>query len=556
MFTYDRTTSHWLTPHRLDTYYYDPKFITHVITIRDKFDKMFRIGDVFNILDGTHESIDTSSVRDQTYNVLFLRAQDIDSCYLRNLDGAFIRKFDHYHKCKRSQIRHGDILLNIMATTGESCFYNENYSSEANANRAVGILRAKSQDLDDISKRFICVLISSKIGNLELARNLKGSIQQRLNLEDIANCELPEFTKLAQTYIGGKVRMAERLRERSRYLITSAKLLLESLLENRITEEELKLAQKALELGDKRPDYQILNKLNENIQIASHEQASKWVRRCPAFEMTSRIDCHFYNPDASSEIEKVKKCNPKPLLDYVVEKRSEPPIHTDHYSKNGIAIVSPTNFTDFKIELEGTNKLNLAYKELFGEFLMQEGNIIFSLVGDVGHACVVPEPAPLAITYRRTAQIKLKGINPYLVATFLNCRTGDLQLKRMTTGVIQAQLRLEDSVEVLIPSWAIRVQNYIGDKVRLGLQMQEQVEYLTTAAKLLVEALIEGKITEDELKTAQISLQKGDKEPDKAILSRLTRKGIDIKDEPPLFPDIDALYEIIDQISKDGEEET
>ncbi|MGV0107589.1 hypothetical protein NSTCB13_06478 [Nostoc sp. DSM 114160] len=125
----------------------------------------------------------------------------------------------------------------------------------------------------------------------------------------------------------------------------------------------------------------------------------------------------------------------------------------------------------------------------------------------------------------------------------------------MTTGVIQAQLRLEDSVEVLIPTWTKQVQNYIGEKVRLALEMQEQVEYLTIAAKLLVEALIEGKITEDELKTAQQALEKGDREPDKTILSRLTRKGIDIKDEPPLFPDLDALYEIIDQITKDTEEE-
>jgi type I restriction enzyme S subunit len=358
------------------------------------------------------------------------------------------------------------------------------------------------------------------------------------------------------------VRLAEKLKERSQYLITAAKVILESLLESKVTEEEIEAVKTYLDKGDKKSDYDLvsqlkdeLNYLDANRRQASQTTASKWVRRCSALELDSRIDCHFYNPDAVVEIEKVKKWNPKPLSIYVCEKRSEPPIHTDHYSDSGISIVSPANFTDFKINLEGTNKLNPAYKELFAEFLMEEGNVIFSLVGDVGHACIVPHPAPLAITYRRTAQIKLKGINPYLVTLFLNCRAGDLQLKRMTTGVIQAQLRLEDSVEVLIPTWTTQVQNYIGEKVRLSLEMQEQVEYLTTAAKLLVEALIEGKLTEEELKTAQEALQKGDREPDKAILSRLTHKGYDIKGEPPLFPDLDILYETIDKLNVDEQGE-
>lgn len=112
----------------------------------------------------------------------------------------------------------------------------------------------------------------------------------------------------------------------------------------------------------------------------------------------------------------------------------------------------------------------------------------------------------------------------------------------MTTGVIQAQLRLEDSVEVLIPSFKPETQDWIGDRFRLSIQMREQSETLTTAAKLLVEALIEGKLSEADLKAAQEGLEQGDTTLDRAILARLTRKGIDYPNEPPLFPDLDALY--------------
>ncbi|MBD2487172.1 hypothetical protein [Aulosira sp. FACHB-615] len=510
-----------------------------------------------------------------------------------------------------------------------------------------------------------------------------------------------------------------------------------------------------------------------------------WISKVPKDELENRIDCHFYQPDAIAEIKKIKNFPCKPLSYYVVEKRSEPPIHTSHYAEQGIHIISPSNFTDFVISLEDTYKVNPSYIDLFKDFILKEGNIIYALVGDVGHACVVPIPAPKAITYRRTANISLKGINPYFVCAFLNYRAGDLQLKRMTTGVIQSQLRLEDSIEVLIPSWSSEIQTYIGDKVRLAeilrersrhleeesrdkfnsyfgffkalplakffkteslilenridtwfynprflnavkaiqeagakliplgklakritnggtpanalftekgipwirgkdfehgdiavellplmdfaseesikrsrlkvggiilsikgtvgdvavvdellvgcninqdialieinnlqtshfiaafleselgqILIEQQVygainpffslenlrlfsvpdpnsvdqnfkmqlanlrhtrvrckrlsQLLTTTAKLLVEALIEGKLTEDELKIAQEALQKGDREPDKAILSRLTCKGYDIKDEPPLFPDLDLLYQTIDQLNADEQSE-
>lgn len=72
---------------------------------------------------------------------------------------------------------------------------------------------------------------------------------------------------------------------------------------------------------------------------------------------------------------------------------------------------------------------------------------------------------------------------------------------------------------------------------------------LTTSAKLLVEALIEGQATESDLIAAQKMLEKGDPSADREILSRLTRKGMDIAGEPPLFPDIDRLYNAQDALN-------
>lgn len=82
-------------------------------------------------------------------------------------------------------------------------------------------------------------------------------------------------------------------------------------------------------------------------------------------------------------------------------------------------------------------------------------------------------------------------------------------------------------------------------QLRIARQLDVFSHALTSAAKLLVEALIEGDLREAELKAAQEKLQQRDDSLDREIFSQLTRKGYNISGEPPLFPDLDALYEVL-----------
>jgi hypothetical protein len=87
--------------------------------------------------------------------------------------------------------------------------------------------------------------------------------------------------------------------------------------------------------------------------------------------------------------------------------------------------------------------------------------------------------------------------------------------------------------------------------VQAGLA-EDHSRILTTAAKLLVEALIEGAVSEADLVAAQKALEANDRSADRAILQRLTRKGMDAASEPALFPNLDALYDALDAL--DGRE--
>lgn len=209
-----------------------------------------------------------------------------------------------------------------------------------------------------------------------------------------------------------------------------------------------------------------------------------WINRVATTTLMARVDCEFYEPSVYVQLAKLSTWKPRELIEFVADIRSEPPIHTDHYASNGIHIISPTNFTDFFLDLSNTKKLGEQFRNSFSDFQLESGRILFALVGDVGHACVVPNPAPDAISYRRTANLRLSGIDPYFVCSFLNTNIGACQLSRMATGVIQAQVRLEDSATVLVPSVEASTQKYIGNKVR-------QAERLRAFANSLAVDLIE-----------------------------------------------------------------
>ncbi len=64
---------------------------------------------------------------------------------------------------------------------------------------------------------------------------------------------------------------------------------------------------------------------------------------------------------------------------------------------------------------------------------------------------------------------------------------------------------------------------------------------MLAAATRLVEDLIEGRISESDIVTAQKALEAGDRGADRAILKSLRQS--DAPDAKPLIPDLDALLD-------------
>ena len=98
---------------------------------------------------------------------------------------------------------------------------------------------------------------------------------------------------------------------------------------------------------------------------------------------------------------------------------------------------------------------------------------------------------------------------------------------------------------ILIPDFqSIDLDNFnrISGKQFFATKLSKK---LSDAAKLLVEALIEGQLTEQQLIAAENSTT-----ANRAILERLKTDGLDGNGEP-LFPDIDQLEQLLEEAVDD-----
>jgi type I restriction enzyme S subunit len=117
----------------------------------------------------------------QTSGVIFLRSQNIHNTALRLDDVAYITAKIHSEMAS-SQVRKGDVLLNITGASIGRCFW-FNSDEEANVNQHVSIIRPNPEILN--SEFLMYQLQSSRIQNL--INTVQGASREGLTIHEIKN---------------------------------------------------------------------------------------------------------------------------------------------------------------------------------------------------------------------------------------------------------------------------------------------------------------------------------------------------------------------------------
>jgi type I restriction enzyme S subunit len=411
------------------------------------------------------------------------------------------------------QVCKGDLLINLTGAGSigrVSVYYGDDLPI---TNQHIAKMSSKSL----IDEGYLVAYLRSSYAERALEQGVAGSTGQ-INMvnEHVRSTPVRICHYLAQKYIGDKVRQAECLRTWAKELRTNVNSVLNDLALPILTKPSMhSYADKSI-LGDRldpRPYRSNIVDLVNKIESLEHDKISSLVTFASGYPVSSN--------------------------DFIEEDFAVPLVRIRNITEDG-----------FKGLNTGVAQQTYAGAE---NYQAKGGMIVLGMDGYFKAQFFIHEELPMLVN-QRVAMLEPKGISSELLTHWLNRPEGQLQLNQWAVKTTVEHTSLTDIAKVLIPrlneSEEVELANKLL-KARYSIRLSKK---LTDLAKLLIEELIEGHISEAELVAAQQSLEAGDDSLDRALLERMTAKGID-GDAEPLFDDIDQLYDLLAQADQAAEDD-
>lgn len=353
---------------------------------------------------------------------------------------------------------------------------------------------------------YLYAFSSCNFGIKQILRQLKTVAQPTTSTAAVRSLSVYKANPITQKYIGDKVRQAEELRAWAKYVQTNA--------------------------NDLIPAY-----INE-IERYQHK-SYRTVKLNP-----ERLDSLFYHPDYIALESKMKSQGCKKLgLIATLIKQAWNKNRADDFEYFEIGGLDIGTGQVASVNTETSNAPSRAKTKV------QQGDVLVSTVR--------PNRKNVGFIIKNANDVEMVATSGFSVLRFSSLkeaafyhawlRTDDAtsQLMRWNSG--SAYPAIDDNVplNIIVPEFDKDFIDEWGQKLLDAQFAYVYAKQLTNAAKTLVEALIEGQLTEDQLIQAQQALEDGDNTLDKAILSKLSNEGYAVEGAVPLFSDIDELYRLL-----------
>ena len=100
------------------------------------------------------------------------------------------------------------------------------------------------------------------------------------------------------------------------------------------------------------------------------------------------------------------------------------------------------------------------------KYALSENDILISVVGTLGNACIIQKDELPAIFSCKSTAIKTSGCDPFYLLCYLNSKYGKSLLLRKERGAIQKGLNLDDLKTLIVPLFS---ENF-EQRVRIGIE--------------------------------------------------------------------------------------
>ena len=496
-----------LTEDRLDSNYYDPVYLANAASMAACGYQILQIG---RIAERCNCGATPKLVEYDTRGVGLIRTADVRPNLFGT--GSVLRTSGLQLKSGSSvEAKPGDMVYTMSGTIGYAAvipFDAENYSFS----NTIARVRLPANTSHDI--HYICAFFNSDRGFKQSLRLVSGGIQGHVMPNPFKKLSVPCPKSKAQKFIGEKVRLAERLRGQVRSLETQIASSFTFLTSNLLSPRKAWWAAQA--------------------DVDSY-----------------RINAPHYDAVVLDMLAKARATVQLLSLNSLIGPRDiaggATPLGAD-YPSDGVFFVRVQNVKPYRLDLSDAAYIDAATDDELKRSRCAEGDVILSITGYPGTASLVmSDDLPVNIN-QHSVRFDIAGdLTPEFVTAALNSPFVKKQVDRLAIGGTREALDYKSVGVLQIPVLPESDRINITSWVNIANRCVRAATRLTTTANFLVEALIEGKVTEAELVNAQEALERGDNSADRALLSRLTRKGIDVAGEPALFPDLDALYALLAQ---------
>ena len=505
---------------RLDAEYYNPAALSTlkkmetkgtVTTFGDLVDEGYRV--VYHGADSIYGLKDSETLP-------FLSPTQIDANGSISFEDA--EKLPLYYKDKypKGLGKTGEILVEVKGNVSKVGIIPSTFPKNLMIS---GSLYKATLDPKRVDSHYVLAFLKSKHGQILKNRLTSNTIINYIAKDALYSIPVIELKEKAQKYIGDKVRQAERLR-------AWAKLL----------------------------EYRVQSFHSQFIPDQMNLDFGKKTRKVSSDRMTERLDAHFY-PGVVEQYLNTHPCKFKSLnaLTTVIYNGQTQPESIDEFCEQiTVANLSTSFIKGQPRKVSSPSKVDKFIKA--HDILMCNAAHNKSYIGRE-LTYVHTDKKLLPSTEVMTIRVNRDLLPASYVRTYLLSRLGYVKIQSTIRG-ITAHSYPDDIalLDIYIPEVASNKKHQWFKQDDLLVQAGCAVELsqkLTSCAKTLVEALIEGQLTEQQLIQAQQALEDGDNSLDQAILSKLSAEGYAIEGATPLFSDVDELYSLLEEAAQAEAEE-
>jgi type I restriction enzyme S subunit len=402
----------------------------------------------------------------------------------------------------------GDLLIEVKGNTSKVAVVPDTFPQGLMISGSL----YKATIYKEFDSRFLLAFLRSHHGQILKERLTSNSIIDYIAKDALYGLPLPVLKFVAQRYIGDKIRQAEKLRERAR----------------------------ELEKNFNKFIFSICSGADPQFNKGKHSRVNSSL-------IDRNLNPGLFNPDRLKVRDSIRLQSGVQLdtVATIETPSSDKYLPIDLYI--GLDSISSGN-----CDLTPSTVLQAEVSGMSRKFL--EGPVISKLRPYLNKVSYIPPEFIGAVGSTEILCVQPKqNISGWYLYGVLKLSSTMRQLNPIAAGSTLPRIDREDVLELIIP-WTQnqKSRDAAGEQLKKAQQAYFNSKRLTEAAKFLVEALIENKIDEKKLKSAQeaLELKQPDRNIDREILSRLSIKGMDVVGEPALFPDLDELYKAIDEANQ------